>query len=278
MSDLYIHHHLGLGDMIHCNGLVRDILSNRAQHDRIFVFSKNRFKSSVEWMYRDEPRIHIVGVNNAGDYETRQVDNFLSKIPDAEFLRIGHEFYTPTSKLNLDPADQWTCDMIFYKQLNMPYSWRFSKCHWKRDLEEEERVFKKLAPSNSDYIFIHDDPARGFIIDESVTGSSLPVVRNDMAEMIFHFGLLLERAKEIHVMESSFRCMIETLDTKNTRLVFHSFRGGPWYNSQKKKWRGTSKRWEVIGPKGPVLTKLTGEIKASSFKAFCKKLFSKQKK
>lgn len=260
MSHLYLHHHLGLGDMIHCNGLVRALLETMCSDETIYIFCKNRFKSTVEWMYRDEQRIQMIGIDENKD-EALQVNDFVSQIPDAHFLRIGHEFYTPTSNLNFDPKDLWTCDMIFYKQLNMPYEWRYSKCYWERDIAEEERVFNKLAPRDGNYIFIHDDPARGFIIADNVTGSHLAVVRNDMSEMIFHFGLLLERAKEVHLMESSFRCMIETLDTSNVKLVFHSFRGGPWYNAQKKLWRGTSKNWEVIGPTGPLQTKLTGKKK-----------------
>ena len=53
---------------------------------------------------------------------------------------------------------------------------------------------------------------------------SSDLVRNDISESIFHMGLLLERATEVHCMESSIRCMIESLDMKNTRLYYHNFR------------------------------------------------------
>jgi len=36
--------------------------------------------------------------------------------------------------------------------------------------------------------------------------------------------LLLERAAEVHCMESSIRCMIESLDMKHTKLYYHNFR------------------------------------------------------
>lgn len=246
MSDIYIHHHLGLGDMIHCNGMVRAILESMAPDERIFLFSKNCHKKSVEWMYRDEPRIQVIGIDEKKD-EIKQVNSILraKEGEDIEFLRIGHEFYGLTSRLNLDSTDSWTCDMIFYKQINMPYEWRFSKCYWKRDRDEEARVFKKLAPPSGEYVFIHDDPSRGLVISESKVGTTLPIVRNDVSELIFHLGMLLENAKEIHVMESSIRCMIESLDTEKVKLVLHRFRGGPYYNSSKNKWRGTSKQWHV---------------------------------
>jgi len=243
MGDLYIHHHLGLGDMIHCNGMVRALLEQRNPNGRIFVFSKNCHKAATDWMYRDEPRVQVIGIDERGN-EVAQVNSIASSMRNIEFVRIGHEFYEPTSKLNMDATDRWTCDMIFYKQLSMPYEWRYTKCYWERDLDEENRVYRKLAPKNSDYVFVHDDPSRGFVITEGQVGTNLPIVRNDISENIFHFGKLLENAKEVHLMESSIRCMIESLDTRSVKLVFYSFRGGPFYNEEKKKWSGTSKNWE----------------------------------
>lgn len=245
MGDLYIHHHLGLGDMIHCNGMVRALLEQRrASGVRAFVFSKNCHKAAADWMYRNEPRIQVIGIDEHGD-EVGQVNAVVSRMKDIEFIRVGHEFYDLTARLNMDEKDHWTCDMIFYRQLGMPYEWRYTKCYWKRDLEEEERVYRKLAPPDSEYVFVHDDPSRGFVITEKQVGSKLPIVRNDISENIFHFGTLLEKAKEVHVMESSIRCMIESLDTDGVKLVFYSFRGGPSYNPEKKKWNGTSKEWEA---------------------------------
>lgn len=243
MGDLYIHHHLGLGDMIHCNGIIRALLEQRAPNDRVFVFSKNCHKAATDWMYRDEPGIHVIGIDERGD-EVAQVNSMVSNMKNIDFLRIGHEFYEPTAKLNMDTTDHWTCDIIFYKQLGMPYEWRYTKCYWERDLDEEDRVYRKLAPKNSDYVFVHDDPSRGFVITEEQVGTNLPIVRNDISENIFLFGKLLENAKEVHLMESSIRCMIESLDTGGVNLVFYSFRGGPFYNEEKKKWSGTSKNWE----------------------------------
>ena len=51
-------------------------------------------------------------------------------------------------------------------------------------------------------------------------------------------------------MESSFRQIIEVLNTKNKKLYLYKGRGGEHaidlYNKKKKKWIGTSKKWKVI--------------------------------
>jgi len=237
MNNLYVHHHLGLGDMIHMNGMMRRIIKEE-KYDSIHVFSKNCHKTMVEWMYRDEPRIDVIDIDETGP-EVELVNQVMREV-EGEFVRIGHEHY----RLQNNQNGPMTCDMIFYNQVGVPYSSRFDDCYWERDLKEEERVYNKLAPKGNDYIFVHDDPSRGFVINDESTNPNLEIVRNDMSESIFHLGMLLENAKEIHLMESSIRCMVEFLKPKlienKVKLYFHNFRGGPFYNEETKSWNGTS--------------------------------------
>ena len=243
MNSLYVHHHLGLGDMIHMNGMMRKILKEE-KYDSIYVFSKNCHKTMVDWMYRDELRIKVIGIDETGP-EIQLVDQFMSGV-EGDFVRIGHEYYRPQNN-EIGPI---TCDMIFYNQVGVPYSSRFDDCYWERDLEEEERVYNKLAPKGKNYIFVHDDPSRGFVINDEATNPNLEIVRNDMSESIFHLGALLENAKEIHLMESSIRCMVEFLKPKllenKVKLYFHNFRGGPHYNKENNIWNGTSIPFSLI--------------------------------
>ena len=253
MANLYIHHHMGLGDMIHLNGMVRKLLKDDNDYNTISVFSKNCYKEMTEWMYRDEPRIDVIGIDENG-LERHLVDQVLTKKligTDDKFLRVGHEYYRDQCNEN----GPMPCDMIFYNQINMPYSCRFDDCYWERDMEEENRVYNKLAPKDQDYIFVHDDPNRkevsgGFVIRDDQTNSNLAIVRNDMDESIFHLGMLLENAKEVHVMESSIRCMVEFLKPglleNGVKLYFHNFRGGPSYNEETKKWNGTNLPFELV--------------------------------
>ena len=254
MPDLYMHHHLGLGDMIHMNGMVRYILKHE-DYDNINVFSKNCYKEMTEWMYRDDSRIKVIGINEAGN-ERDLVDQILRTAllkNNNKYVRVGHEFYKEGGNEN----GPMPCDMIFYKQFNFPYSSRFDDCYWERDMKEEERVYNKLTQKNKDYIFVHDDPNRtevsgGFVIGDEETNSKLKVVRNDMSESIFHLGMLLENAKQVHVMESSIRCMMEFLKPglmeNKVELYFHSFRGGPYYNEETGIWNGTNLPFKIIRP------------------------------
>ncbi len=243
---------MGLGDMIHMNGMVRTLL-NSEDIDNVHVFSKNCHKEMVEWMYRDDPRIKVIGIDENGN-ERALVDDVLTREligTDNKYIRVGHEFFNEHGNEN----GPMPCDMLFYEQVGLPYSSRFSECYWERDMEEEERVYNKLAPKGKDYIFVHDDPARtevegGFVITDEETGSEIEIVRNDMSESIFHLGMLLENAKQVHVMESSIRCMMEFLKPNliknDVKLHFHNFRGGPYYNPETEIWNGTSLPFELV--------------------------------
>ena len=252
MTDIYIYHHLGLGDHINCNGLVRTLLKNKVKSNgNLYLLTKTQYNEMISFMYRDEPRIKIVTIKKNAN-EKQEVKRIIKSLSgkDHEFIKIGHEFYWSTSNLNLDKDTPWTADMIFYKQMNIPYELRYKKCYWLRDKEAEEKIYNELVLDKSKpYAFIHDEPERGFIIDDRNVSSGLSIVRNNPKENIFNFGLILEQASELHLMESAIRCMLETLDTSKSKHYLYRFTNGPWksipyYSKEKNIYVGTSKKWE----------------------------------
>ena len=260
--DTYILQHARLGDMILCNGLIRYLLKKKYKKNKIYIFCRSRHLKSVNFMYRDQKRITIIPFNENQKlkdekllvkFEINKVLNIIEKIKlkkRINFITIGYENYHKTKELNLDKNFPWPCDIVFYKQFNIPFKYRFLNSYWKRDIKNEKKLFKKLVGINQPYAFVHDDSDRNFIIDTKHINPNLKIIRNDKKELIFNFGLILERAKEIHIMESSFRQIIEVLNTKNIKLYLYKGRGGEHaidlYNKKKKKWVGTSKKWKII--------------------------------
>ena len=112
--------------------------------------------------------------------------------------------------------------------VNLDPERRFNDFYYEREESEEDRVLAKLNPENKEFVFVHDDPARGFeISDEKIKEmcGDVHIIRNDITENIFHFCKLLEKAKEIHLMESAFKSLVEVLDTTD-KIFFHNFREG----------------------------------------------------
>jgi hypothetical protein len=246
----YLLHHFGLGDFLSCKGLVKYLIQNNQNPKTIFyLFVPSRHFKNISFLYRTE-KIELIKVDDEGDAKKYFVkQNFMES---SELITIGFQNFSKNI-INEFKNEDYTTDMVFYKQLNVPYRYRFDLGSWKRNYEEEERVFNKLNPKKENYIFIHDDPSRNLIIQEedlNFTNGRIKIIKNDPSELIFNLGLLLERAQQVHVMESSIRNLIECLDINDEKLFLHSFRKnlskGPFYSFNENKILGSSKNWNII--------------------------------
>ena len=57
MSDqVYIYHHLGLGDHFHCNGVVRFLCKEKYNKSNVKLFAKKKYLEMIQFMYRDFER------------------------------------------------------------------------------------------------------------------------------------------------------------------------------------------------------------------------------
>ena len=217
---LAIQHHMGLGDHICLNGLVRYALSD-VGFEKIIVFCKHPYEDMVAEMYSDDPRINVVSVGkvNSAHEETAAVVEYIKKLNDScVYLRLGFERYNAVQAAN----PEYSCDKCFYEMANVPYQTRWTHFKFQRSNSEEERVYNKLNPHNKPFVFVHDDPSRGYEI--SLSSDKLGdriIVKNDITESLFSFVKILEQAEEIHCMESSFRCLLEALQPQAKRLVFY---------------------------------------------------------
>lgn len=218
MSSLYLHHHLGMGDHIICNGLVRRLLSTWG---RVEVFAKEVNAPRVSRMFSDCHRIGVIVIPHfeTGEEYIHYVNAFFKTIQyPNKFMRIGHDNVYRSRK---------NFDEVFYEDAGIPFEERWSSFHFARNMESENRVQEKLNPDGQPYMFVHDDPIRGFEFTPK-NPKNLKVIKNDPTINMFDMASFLEHAEEIHCMESSFRCFVEGLPNVKCPLYFHrSIRIGP---------------------------------------------------
>ena len=93
MNRIYIYHHLGLGDHISCNGLVRTIVNkNKNRNNIYYLFCKSSFLETVKFMYRDLDNIKIKPIKSKDP--TKEIEKYLSKIKDKKkIIKIGFKNY-----------------------------------------------------------------------------------------------------------------------------------------------------------------------------------------
>lgn len=237
MSNVFIHQHQGIGDFITIKGMVEYICRERPDSS-IYLFVKEIHVPHVKILYNANPRINIIPFPN--EYAMCMGLRFVNQfdIGDGELIRIGFNQYN--GYLRDHPGCVEKCDEIFYGLMDVDFDLRFQPLGYTRDDAMEDEAYKTLNPNDEPFIFLHDDPRMGYNIDLEKVNTNLKIIRNDFRFSVFHMIKILEKATEIHCMESCYRCLIENTETigENQRLVLHSYvRNLPI---------ATRKNWEII--------------------------------
>jgi hypothetical protein len=205
----YIYHHLGLGDHIICNGLVRYYEKKLGE---ISLFCKPQNYNNVKFMYSDNENIKILPVGE--DYD---VDMFIGI----------NNLYLDTIKIGfsrlLDYPHPFTFDEGFYGIAKIDFKERFNSFYIPRDLIKENVVYNELNPNNETYIFVHDDKSRGFSVDIDKLPPNIKIIENDVKYGLFDMLTLIERAEEVHVMQSSLRDLINSYKMNKPKFYLHNY-------------------------------------------------------
>lgn len=101
MNDLYIYHHLGLGDHIVCNAIIRNYAK---EYDKIYLFIYPHNLESVSFMYRDLKNIEFIQVYD------QEVERII--INKTNVLKIGF------GKLDVK---NYKFDKSFYMGINLDF-------------------------------------------------------------------------------------------------------------------------------------------------------------
>lgn len=211
-NSIWIFTHLGLGDMIACNGIIR---SYAEQYDKVYVFCKPKNVNNALYMYRDNNKINIVPM------EDTQVYQFMNISPQNSYLIVGHSKLHET--LRNDPNGRF--DQIFYDMAKVPFENKWGMFFLERDLEAEKNVFynELQLKDGEEFIFVHDDSERQ--IPNNRLPKNLKIIRPNRKDIsIFHFLYTIEKAKEVHCIDSSFLNLIDCIQLRNDdNLFFHKY-------------------------------------------------------
>ena len=92
-----------------------------------------------------------------------------------------------------------------------------------RDSKREIDLFNKMNITPNDYIFIHEDIDRGMNINHKLINDKKIVKSNiSYTNNIIDYLTILENAKEIHCIDSSFLFLIDSFNFK-AKLYNHRY-------------------------------------------------------
>jgi len=206
----YILPHLGLGDYLVCNGLIRNIIKPEGEY---ILFCNDRFTVSVPFMFRDIKNLSYSVIPQV-EFNGRIILPYIKKSPNHLYL-IGYEY--------LDHST--TYDRSCYNQYHLDFEKRWSDFYVERDKNRELEFFKTFDLKEGEYIFIHDDPSRNQIVDKNkIKNKQLKIIeaKKELSDNIFDYCYIIEHAAEIHCIESSFLFLTDSIPT-NGELFSHRY-------------------------------------------------------
>ncbi len=216
MSILYILGHLGLGDMLLINGIVR----HRASvHTQIKLPCYEHNLQAVSFMFSDLPNVEAIPIKDEAAA--------MLLCDGKSCLRLG--FYSKEPQVEgKDRFNRAIFDQEFYRQAGLPFSDR-----WDR--------FKlpdvKRSGLDEPVCFIHSDPRRGYLVDVTQHIGGMPAYHPSDYRPFFDHLDALKNAGQIHCINSSFLILADSLpDNPDQKLFFHHYARPTDYPTLKRNW------------------------------------------
>lgn len=252
MKSIYIHHHLGLGDHIMCNAIIRHFAK---LYDRIYLFVFTRYINDVSYMFRDLKNIKYLTIDNT-EYNAQfiVVNSYRTLNPNIDYLKIGYEYLVNKTKTKIDQKDKLTAEQLFYKQVGLPWEKRYEDFYIERNIEEEEKVYKYYNPKNEPYVFIHQDPHRKRNINfKYILNKNIKIIdfngkiTDPHPFKFFDHMKLIENAEECHMIDSAFKCLADSFLKDKRNMFFHRYTNFESFGKEEiNGWTTSNKFWTIL--------------------------------
>lgn len=210
---------MSLGDSFVLCGMV-NYYADRC--NELHVPADPRFYKTIKTLYQDHPNIIVVSMPQDWHSENVYVDQHgLSRI-----LRID---LVHSMIKNLDITPMW--DIQLYSNYELSFGLRYSNFRLPKQIDGADELYQQLG--SEPYILVHrysnDFPSGAPInIPAFRQANKLPdykiiEITESITDNMMQYTKLIENAKEIHCIPSSFHCLVDSIPTQAT-LHFHDIR------------------------------------------------------
>jgi len=222
-DEITLHHHLGLGDAIICNGIV-NYLTKKSVKVNLPVLKNNY--NQLSFLYSENKLVNLIPIEDKNEiYKTGNAK---------QILRVGYE------------KNYGKFNKSFYTQLCLPYNHSFKYFCMPVNIEKEKNLKHHLFDFygvDKDFILVHNTSSYGSV--DLNLNNDLPAIfvekKSDIFQNMFLYRALILEAKEIHCIDSSFLHLVERVET-NAKLYFHKLK----QENQTSEKLELYKNWDVI--------------------------------
>lgn len=208
--------HLGLGDMILLNGLVRKACMANAE---VMLFVKKAYISSLRSLFEDLANLRLRFVEEQHALYADGANALATVVKQGyELVLLGQHSGSNEWK-KLHPL--WS--KALYRQVGMDPEDMYALFHVNRPTARENAMLEAVRAAVGDvYVVVHDDASRGMTIDASHLPPGMPVVHVDDARWrtnnIFDYATVIDNAMQFHGFDSCFMLMADFLNLKTEKF------------------------------------------------------------
>ena len=208
MNNLYLCTHYGFGDYVMCYGLVKELSK---KYDNVVLFGipylSKLHIDNIKRLYSSIKNVQI-NIGNPKDYE--------------DVLYIGWDKYFKA--IEKDPTIQ--CQKFFYDQAGVSLNLLWDNFYFKRNMNKEKEIFynRLRLNDNDEYVFLHDDPSRNFIIDRKYIPDIRIIYLIEYPDIsILDVLYVIEKAKEVHMSNTGLVSFVDQMGIKHDNLNYHKY-------------------------------------------------------
>ena len=173
-------------------------------------------------LYQDHPHIKVISTASYNDENEYVFKNGLGRVMRTEYLSW------PIRNYKLVPM--W--DLQLYSNYELSYGLRYSNFRLPKNIKGSDELYEKLS-GGEPYALVHrytGNHPQGLPINIPAFRemNNLPPIKiieieEGITDNMMQYVKLIQNAQEIHVVPSSFHCLVDGVDT-NAKLFFHDIR------------------------------------------------------
>ena len=242
------------GDHVVCFGLIKEMAKYRDQIDYYTDPISERSLNNYKRLYSSINNVRIVEepIVMISDHESSvKMDIHVTFSPEW-YAKMGPWLKDPSLPYhcNISQPDWFSEDMkaesVWYTFQGFPLYLKWDNFYFERDLKKEKEIYyDRLGLNDKDpFIFIHEDPARNYMINKKYISLNYRWVElSKLPEDISLLDMLyvVEKAKEVHMFNTGFLVFIDVMNIRHDNLIYHKYCRDPFWDQP-----ATRLNWKII--------------------------------
>ena len=219
MNKILVHHHLGLGDHIICNGLINYLSKSK----KIYLICKIQYYKNINYLYSQNKNVVVVPLTKFMYKSTKSEKRFsriYSNLLRSKILYLG---------FNQQKGEYF--DELFYKHAAVDFSNRYDSFH------VPENSVNMIEKPDVEFRLVHRESSiKNYNLKIKSDDLLTIFVTRELGKNIFSYIDLIRSATEIHCVDSAFIHLVDSFGL-SSNLYFHNIRKDDYRFNFKNNWK-----------------------------------------